>query len=251
VTVSELEDSMKKIMSFGLPMVALVALSAVDVRAQSNPWSVSFDAGGHIALSGDVHGSGSGTVLNLPTQVQARSYKEVYGNGFYWAAGLGYRVGMRGEIRVQGSYTANPADRLQVGTVAGLPLFALFDDYQAFGMDFGYRQYVGGAKARPFAGVSGGFVRVNKIQSEFSVPAAAVVLPNVNMYDTSIVPSFGVGGGVQIALSERFAVQGGVEFKWQGDADDLDGLAGTGLESINDKSRRWSMPITGGVTLRF
>jgi hypothetical protein len=26
-------------------------------------------------------------------------------------------------------YTANPADRRQVGTVAGLPLFALFDDY--------------------------------------------------------------------------------------------------------------------------
>jgi hypothetical protein len=36
-----------------------------------------------------------------------------------------------------------------------------------------------------------------------------------------------------------------------GDANDLDGLAGTGLESINDESRRWSMPITGGITVRF
>jgi len=65
-----------------------------------------------------------------------------------------------------------------------------------------------------------------------------------------VVPSAG-GGGVQINLSERFAVQGGVEFKWQGDATDLDGLAGTGLELINDESRRWSMPITGGITVRF
>jgi hypothetical protein len=71
------------------------------------------------------------------------------------------------------------------------------------------------------------------------------------MYDTSVVPSVGAGGGVQINLSDRFAVQGGVEFKWQGDAGDLDGLAGTGLESINDESRRWSMPITGGITVRF
>jgi hypothetical protein len=71
------------------------------------------------------------------------------------------------------------------------------------------------------------------------------------MYDTSAVPSLGVGGGVQVTLSERVAVQGGVEFKWQGDATDLDGLAGTGLESINDESRRWSMPITGGITVRF
>jgi hypothetical protein len=152
---------------------------------------------------------------------------------------------------VQGSYTANPAERLQVGTVAGLPLFALFDDYQAFGMDFGYRQYLGTATARPFVGVSGGFVRVDTIQSEFSVPAADVVLSNVDMYDASVVPSLGFGGGVQINLSERIAVQGGVEFKWQGDATDLDGLAGTGLEPINDQNRRWSTPITGGITVRF
>ncbi len=243
---------MKRITSVSLPVAAvLVALSAGDVRAQSNPWSLSFDLGTQVALSGDVHGGGSGTVLGLPTQVEARSYGDVYGNGFYWAAGLGYRVGEAGEIRVQGNYTANPADRLQVGTVAGLPLFALFDDYKAFGMDFGYRQYFGTAMARPFVGAGGGFVRVDTIQSEFSVPAAGVVLSNVNMYDTSVVPSVGVGGGVQINLSDRFAVQGGVEFKWQGDATDLDGLAGTGLESINDESRRWAMPITGGVTVRF
>jgi hypothetical protein len=35
---------MKRIMSVSLPVAALVvALSAGDVRAQSNPWSVSFD----------------------------------------------------------------------------------------------------------------------------------------------------------------------------------------------------------------
>ena len=240
-----------RIMS-GLPIAALVvALSAEDARAQSNLWSASFDLGTQAALSGNVHGGGSGTVIGLPTQVQARSYGDIYGNGFYWAAGVGYRVGGAGEIRVQGSYTGNPAERLQVGTVAGLPLFALFDDYKAFGMDFGYRQYFGTTMARPYVAATGGFVRVDTIQSEFSVPAAGVVLPNVDMYDTSVVPSFAAGGGIQINLSERFAIQGGVEFKWQGDTADLDGLAGTGLEPINDESRRWSLPITGGITVRF
>lgn len=28
-------------------------------------------------------------------------------------------------------------------------------------------------------------------------------------------------------------------------------LAGASLKSINDESRRWSMPITGGITVRF
>jgi hypothetical protein len=126
-----MEKIMKRITSVSLPAAAMmVALSAGDVRAQSNLWSVSFDLGTEVALNGDVHGGGSGTVLGLPTQVEARSYGDVYGNGLYWAAG-------------------------------------------------------------------------------------------------------------------------GVEFKWQGDANDLDGLAGTGLESINDESQRWSMPITGGITVRF
>ena len=243
---------MKRITSVSLPVAALmVAFSAGDVRAQSNPWSVSFDLGAQVAPSGEVHGGGSGVVRGLPTQVEPRSYGDIYGNGFYWAAGLGYRVSAAGEIRVQGSYTDNPADRLQVGTVAGLPLFALFDDYKAFGMDFGYRQYFGAAMARPYVGGSGGFVRVDKIQSEVSVPAAGVVLPNVDMYDASVVPSLGAGGGVLINFSDKFAVQSGVEFKWQGDANDLDGLVGSGLDPINDKSRRWSMPITGGVIVRF
>jgi hypothetical protein len=226
------------------------ALWASEAAAQTR-FSVSFDLGAQVPVSGDVHGGGSGRVLGLATQVEPRSYGDVYGSGFYWAAGFGYQLGERGEFRVQGSYTNNPAERLQVGNVAGLPLFGLFDDYSAFGMDFGYRQYFGGGTARPYVGGSVGFVRLAEIQSEFSVPAANVVLSDVNFYDESTVASFGAGGGVQVALSSRFAVQGGIEFKWHGDASDLDGLAGTGLEPINDESRRWSMPVTGGVTVRF
>ena len=102
---------MKEITSVSVPVAAPVVLSG-DVRAQANPWSVSFDLGTQLSLTGDVHGDRSGTVLSPPTQVEA-------------------------------------------------------------------------------------------------------------------------------------------PIKWQGDADDLDGLAGTGLESINDESRRWSMPIADGITVRF
>jgi opacity protein-like surface antigen len=226
-------------------------LGSTTASAQTNPWSASFDLGVQTPMDGDVHGGGSGTVLGLPTQVTSKSYGDVYGAGFYWAGGLGYGVGERGEIRVQGSYTSNPAESLQVGTVAGLPLLALFEDYQAFGMDFGYRQYLGARRARPFLGAGVGFVRLQTVTSEFSVPAAGVVLSDVDFFESSVVPAFGVGGGLQVDLSDRVAVQGGLDFRWHGDAKDRDGLAGTGLEPINDESRRWSMPITAGVTVRF
>ena len=227
------------------------AVSDSTVSAQTNRWSVSFDLGSQAAANGDVHADGSGTVLGLPTQVTSKSYGDVYGPGFYWAAGVGYRVGAQGELRLRGSYTINPAERLQVGTVAGLPLLGLFDDYDAFGMDFGYRQYLGGGKARPFVGADVGFVRLETVTAEFSVPAAGVVLPNVDFLESSVVPAFGLGGGVQVSLTDAVAIQGGVDFRWHGDATDRDGLAGTGLETINDETRRWSMPVTAGVTLRF
>jgi opacity protein-like surface antigen len=118
-------------------------------------------------------------------------------------------------------------------------------------MDVGYRQYLGSRRARPFVGAGVGFVRLQTVRSEFSVPAAEVVLSDVDFFESSVVPAFGFGGGLQVDLSDRVAVQGGVDFRWHGDADDRDGLAGTGLELINDESRRWSMPITGGVTVRF
>jgi hypothetical protein len=232
-------------------LTVAAVMGATTASAQTSSWTVSFDLGNQLPLSGDVHSSGSGTVLGLPTQVATRTYDDVYGAGFSWAAGVGYRLGSRSEIRVQGSYTSNPADRLQVGTVAGLPLFGLFDDYTAFGMDFGYRQYLATSKVRPFVGAHVGVVRLEAVQSEFSVPAANVVLPNVNFLDTSTVPAFGGSAGVMFDVSDHFAFQGGIDFRWHGDAADLDGLAGTGLEGINDETRRWAMPITAGITVKF
>lgn len=232
---------------------AIAALTvATPAHAQSTgPWSVSFDAGAQLAVSGDAHGGATGTVLSLPTTVQAKSYGDVYGPGFFWAASVGYRVRPNGEIRVTGSYTANPADRLQVGTVATLPLFAAFHDYKAFGMDFGYRHYFGGSSLKPFVGGSGGFTRVTKIDSTLTVPAAGVTLANVPFYGDSTVPSFAVNGGARMALNSRLSFQAGVELRWHGDLKENEGLAGTGLQTINDESRRWAMPVTGGVTLHF
>lgn len=231
--------------------VGSALLWSAPARAQEGKWSVSFDAGSQLAVSGDVHGGGSGRVLNLPTSVNARSYGDIYGQGFYWAAGLGYKITPKGELRVQAGYTANPAERLQVGTVANLALFAHFDDYKALGVDFGYRQYLSESKIRPFVGASVGFTRVDTINSTFTVPAANVTLSDVPMNGSSTVPSFAFSGGAQVKLNDHFALQGGIDLRWHGNLGQREGLAGTGLEPINDETRRWALPVTAGITYRF
>jgi hypothetical protein len=215
------------------------------------PVSLSFDAGLETSGNGNVHGAGTGTVLGLPTSVQSRSYGDVFGDGFAWSVGLGYRVGPGGELRVSGGYTKQTPDRLEVGNVAGLPLFGQFGDYSAFRMDAGYRQYFGANRIRPYVGGSAGFVRLAEAAAEFSVPAANVTLSDVGFLEASTVPAIGFGAGLQIGLTPRTAFQTGIDFRWHGAYADRDGLAGTGLEPINDETSRWSMPVTAGLTLRF
>jgi opacity protein-like surface antigen len=237
--------------SLGIVALAALLWSAPAQAQTERPWSFSFDLGGQAAVSGDAHGGASGSVLGLPTSVTAKTYGDVFGTGFYWGAGIGYHVSPRGEIRVSGSYTSNPSDELQVGTVAGLQLLAKFDDYKAFGMDFGYRQYLSDGAFRPFVGAGVGFARVSEINSTLSVPAAGVTLRDVPFYASSTVPTFGVGGGAQVAVTDAVAFQVGVDFRWSGDLKQSEGLSGTGLETINDESRRWALPVTAGITIRF
>jgi hypothetical protein len=236
-------------------LALLVAVMAVPGRAEAQelPWSVSFDLGGEVALSGDVHGAGSGVVLGLDTTVESRTYDEIYGTPFYWAAAIGYAVSPMGEVRGRVSYTNASSKTLKVGDVAGLDLLADFADYKRLAVDFGYRQYMAGADSslRPFVGGHVGFANIDTLPGTFSVPAADVVLADVDFFDSSTVATFGFEGGVQVALNDNVALQGGVDFQWHGDLSDVDGLAGTGLENINDESRRWSMPLTAGLTVRF
>ena len=58
-------------------------------------------------------------------------------------------------------------------------------------------------------------------------------------------------GGAQVHINEILAFQAGAELRWHGDLKQNEGLAGTGLETINDKTRRWAMPVTAGLTVRF
>jgi hypothetical protein len=67
-------------------------------------WSLSLQGGTDIELSGNVHEGGSGTVLGLPTSVEARSFGDVYDPGFRGQAAIGYGIGPKSEVFLRGSY---------------------------------------------------------------------------------------------------------------------------------------------------
>jgi hypothetical protein len=212
---------------------------------------VALQGGTDIELSGDLHDGGSGTVLGLPTNVEARSFKDVYDPSFRGQLSIGYGVGPKGEVFLRGSYYKMTAETLQVGTVAGLVLNADFAEYKEYGLELGYRIYFGETAFKPYLAPVAGLRFISELPATFSVPAAGVVLTDVPFYDQSTVGVFGADLGFVYDVNKSVALGIEAGLRYQTGLSDLEGLAGTGLEPINDTGSRWSLPVTASVMFRF
>jgi hypothetical protein len=236
-------------------VAAAVAAAFVPVSASAQGlqgrWSLALQGGTDIELSGNVHEGGSGTVLALPTSVEARSYNDVYKQSFRGQLAIGYGVGSSSEVFLRGSYYKMKSETLQVGTVAGLVLNADFAEYKEYGLELGYRFYFAETAFKPYLAPVAGLRFISELPSTFSVPAAGVVLNDVPFYDKSTVGVFGADLGFLYDVSESVALGIEAGLRYQTKPSDIDGLAGTGLEPINDTGSRWSLPIVATVAFRF
>jgi hypothetical protein len=215
-------------------------------------WTVSLRGGLDLPLSGDVHGGGTGTVLGLPTTVNAKGYDDIYGTNFRGEVQVGYGVSDRVELFASGSYAKESAEPQQVGTVAGLALNAEFAEYEEIGLEGGMRYFFSAdSKLKPYIGLSGGVRFLESNSPTFSVPAAEVTLSDVPFYDSSTVATGAAVLGARYDVSPTFSIGLETGPRYQGTPEDAATLEGTGLESINDTGDRWAMPILFTATLRF
>ena len=82
-------------------------------------------------------------------------------------------------------------------------------------------------------------------------PAANLSGNATDFYDKTAAFTLGGNAGVLIQTGERIGVFGQVGLRWVSGMSAVDGLAGTGLETINDKSSRWTFPFIAGVRVQF
>jgi hypothetical protein len=237
---------------FTAALTLLVASSAA-AQAGEGRWSLTVGAGVVPTASGIYHEGGSGTVLGLPTQVAERGWSDIYNNGFGLKLGVGYAVAERVDVTTTFGTRRQDARELAVGTVAGLELRSQFSEYRDWGLEGGLRFHLVSrdAPVNAYLGLAGGFRRIDAKPATFSVPEAGVVLNDVPFYDDATVGTFGSDFGLQFTVAPR--VRLGVEagLRYTGGIAALDGLAGTGLENLNDSSSRWTVPVLGTVSFRF
>ena len=220
---------------------------------QNTPWNVEVSVGWAFPVSGNILSAAIGRINDNPAVIDAQSYGDVYGTGVAYEFGAGYMLDDRNEIHGSFAFQSVSADLQKIGTLANVPLYATFDPYKSIAFEGQYRRYFADPteRMRPFGAVSLGIAVIREIDADLAAPDINQTLNATDFYDRTGAFTFGFSGGVLYAITDRVDVKGELGFHHTSGLSQIDGLAGTGLEKVNDNSGRWTLPFTVGARVRF
>ena len=239
-------------------VAALAAWLIVAPAAQAQPsvmdyrWSFDVGLGWDNSISGNINSGAIGALNDQVTVVLPNSYEKVYGTGFHLRFGGGYLVDEVTEVRAVFTYQSLNADLTPMGDYGVSKLYGQYDPYRSFGLDVGFRRYFDASpNVRPYIEGTGGLGFITEIDVVLAAPSSNLTERATDFYDRTAAVSFGGNAGVLWQVSERVGLYGQIGLKWMSGLSAIDDLAGTGLESINDDSSRWTMPVVVGMRVRF
>jgi hypothetical protein len=239
-----------------IPFVLLGTTSIA--RAQSSsaperPWNVEFGMGWDNGITGNINSSAIGSINNQVVVITRNSYNDVYGAGLHLRFGGGYLFKPNTEARVTFTFQSLDADYVvPMGDYGASNLYAQYSDYQTFGIDFGLRRYGDiSPKLRAYGEGTIGLGFVDKIDATLVAPGANLVGQANDLYDQTTAFTFGVNVGLLLQSNPRMGFFAQMGVRRVSGLSEVDDLVGTGLDTINDKSQRWTLPIIGGIQFRF
>lgn len=232
----------------------VIIASATPARAQGveGTRSVSAFVGTGVALSGNAINEASGTIDGRPAvfveQAMSNHFSDALRLRFTGAMGLDYNK----EAFVAFAYGKfNGTERL-VGSVSGVPLYARFSNADAFDFEGGLRYYLRpeGPTRTYVAGVAGlRYLQASDVT--FRSPDAGVTLNDLPYFSGSWLFIFGGDAGLTYDVSDKTALGVELGLRYQGKPGAEDLFADPALAVVNDTGSRWSIPISGSLTVRF
>jgi hypothetical protein len=240
----------------------------------SSPWSFGGSVGVDIPVSGKLHGAGDSAALNLRTlntnlsgtgilRIRGRDYADLYDNGIRANLEVRYAMSEASEFFGSVSYLEAKGKEASIGCVditattgtCESDLLAQFSDYKQYGLEVGYRQWLGGGMMggaiKPYFAVRGGVTRTDAISALVSTPTAD--LANLRFYDETWNFMIGgdVGATVAISPNAEFGAEVGIRYVTKLDRVDLD-LNPVGLGTLNDdEDGRVSVPVSVRLNAAF
>ena len=240
-----------------LPALALsvfvMTTATASAQTSQSSWNAEVSVGWDVNVSGAFLAAGIGTLEGQATVINSQSFGDVYGTGVQWMFSGGYMIDEINEVRGQLSVQRAGSDIVDLGTANGTQLLATFDDYKAWTIEGTYRHYFAtrDVKLRPYGGGSIGVAIIDEIDAVFAAPQAGITRLATDFYDGTAAFSFGVNGGVLYGLTRRLDLNAQMGLRFNSGLSHIDSLVGTGLDNINDKSSRWTLPISVGIRVNF
>jgi hypothetical protein len=277
---------MKSLVVLTSSLLAFAVPAALAAPLQPGQFAGSISAGAEFTVDGDVHGGATSSVplaavaalrdagappLVLPPEasgaelrIQPRSFEDIYGAAFNITLQGAYGLQGEREVFVALGYTSTGGDTIDVGTAAvvsgtgatlvEVPVTGTFEDYTAWTLEAGLRQYFGVGLLRPYVAGRLGVAFVDEINASFRVPAIDInsALDNVPFYSSTSALIGGIDVGIAYDLSDRFSLEleSGVRFFGSLDGDDA-AIAGLGLAAINEEGSRTAIPVSIRARWRF
>ena len=237
-------------------LTAIICCVASAAQAQTarpeRPWSVDFGIGWDNGISGNINSSAVGTLAGETVVILKNKYEDVYGTGLHLRFGGGYMLSDEAELRVTFTFQSLDADLTRLGDFGASNLYAQYDDYQSFGIDVGYRQYVPVQDMiSAYGEATIGLAFIEETDVQLVAPAAGFETDVTDFYDQTAAFTFGINAGLMFATTDKVSIFTQIGLRYVTGMSDVDNLEATGLEDINDKSSRWAMPFTAGIRVRF
>jgi len=244
-------------MTCSVVVMGLLAATGV-ARAQGQAadesrWAIDFGVGLDFGVNGNVNSGAIGTLNGLATALLPNSYGDVYGTGIQLRIGGAYALNRVSEVRGVFTFQSADADLVRLGDIGPSSLYAQYSDYQAFGLDVGYRRYMplDRRDIRVYGEATIGLGFIDAIDAQLAAPQANVVFNSTDFYDQTSAFTWSFSAGVLFSIAEHLDLNAQVGLRHVSGLSDVDQFVGTGLEEINNDSGRLTFPVIVGIRYRF
>lgn len=235
-----------------LAVLSLASAAHAQPSVMDHRWSAEVGLGWDNSLGGNINSGAIGKLNEQVTVIVPNSYEKVYGTGFHLRFGGGYLIDEVTEVRAVFTYQSLNADLTPMGDFGLSRLYGQYDPYRSFGLDVGFRRYFDAAtNVRPYLEGTVGIGFISEIDVVLAAPSANLTGRATDFYDRTAAVAFGGNAGVLWQVSNSVGMYGQVGLRWMSGLSAIDDLAGTGLETINDDSSRWTLPVVVGMRVRF
>jgi hypothetical protein len=230
----------------------LALASTAHAQTTDTKWSLDVAIGWDNSISGNINGSAIGSVNNQTVVVLTNQYEDVYGSGLHIRVGGGYMLNTNTEARANLSFQSADSELATLGDYGASPLYADYSDYKSTSLDVGLRRYGRvNTNLRPYVEGTIGLGWIDDINADLVAPQANLVVDANNFYQSTTAFSWAVSAGLLYGISSRLGGFAQLGLRYTSGLADVDNFVGTGLDSINDNSARWTLPFLVGVRVGF